>query len=139
MNVDLIVAADREDAAARAARLLADATHAGEHLVLAGGSTPRRAYELAALLNGDWGRAELWWGDGRCVPAEDERSNFRHGQEGLAEASHVVFLAVGTEKSAPLMRALSTAPSPTTPASLVRSRTGATTAIVDPAAASWLQ
>jgi 6-phosphogluconolactonase len=58
--------------------------------------------------------------------------------EALAEAAHLVFLVVGAEKSAPVMRALSGAPSPTTPASLVRSRNGRTTAIVDPAAASWL-
>ena len=198
---------------------------AGKHIVLAGGSTPRRAYELAALKNGDWSQAEVWWGDERCVPSDDERSNFRLVQESLlsrlarppaavhrirvelgaeraaaeydrelrgvslglvllgigpdghtaslfpdspalsatsrravaaepgldprvervtltpealAEAAHLVFLAVGAEKLAPLRRTLSGAPSPTTPASLVRSRKGRTTAIVDRAAASWL-
>ena len=225
MSVELVVAADPENAAARAARLLADAAHAGKHIVLAGGSTPRRAYELAALQNGDWSKAEIWWGDERCVASDDEQSNFRLVQESLlsrlarppaavhrirvelgaeraaaeydrdlrgvplglvllgigpdghtaslfpdspalaassrravaaepgldprvqrvtltpealAEAAHIVFLAVGAEKSAPLMRALSGTPSPTTPASLVRSRSGTTTAIVDRAAAAWL-
>jgi 6-phosphogluconolactonase/glucosamine-6-phosphate isomerase/deaminase len=41
-------------------------------------------------------------------------------------------------KAAPLARALSGAASPMTPASLVRSRRGRTTALVDRAAAAWL-
>ena len=44
--------------------------------MLTGGSTPRRAYALAAELDPDWRRVELWWGDERCVPPEDELSNF---------------------------------------------------------------
>jgi 6-phosphogluconolactonase len=50
--------------------------------VLTGGSTPRHAYEVAAELESDWSRAELWWGDERCVPPEDERSNY-----GMAKAA----------------------------------------------------
>src|SRR5205085_5775332 len=34
-------------------------------------------YELAAELEGDWTGVELWWGDERCVPEDDERSNYR--------------------------------------------------------------
>jgi Glucosamine-6-phosphate isomerases/6-phosphogluconolactonase/Ribulose-phosphate 3 epimerase family len=83
MSVDLVVVADPEDAAARVARLLAEAAHAGDHIVLAGSSTPRRAYELAAGLNGDWSRAEIWWVDERCVAPDDERSNFRLFEESL--------------------------------------------------------
>jgi 6-phosphogluconolactonase len=225
MSVDLVVVADPEDAATRVARLLAEAAHAGDHIVLAGGSTPRRAYELAAGLNGDWSRAEIWWGDERCVPPDDERSNFRLVEESLfsrlaqppsavhripvelapeaaasayddelhevplglvllgigpdghtaslfpaspalavtdrlavsavpgldprvdrvtltprtlAVASHVVFLAVGAEKAGPVALALSGKASAATPASLVRSRRGRTTAVVDRAAAAWL-
>jgi 6-phosphogluconolactonase len=35
-----------------------------------------RAYERAAGLEPDWSRAGVWWGDERCVPPDDERSNF---------------------------------------------------------------
>src|SRR6266540_475056 len=107
MSVELVVAADPENAAARAARLLADAAHAGKHIVLAGGSTPRRAYELAALQNGDWSKAEIWWGDERCVASDDERSNFRLVQESLLSrlarppaAVHRVRVALGSRREA---------------------------------------
>ncbi len=44
--------------------------------MLTGGSTPARAYELAASLRPDWSTCELWWGDERCVPPEHEWSNY---------------------------------------------------------------
>jgi 6-phosphogluconolactonase len=54
---------------------------AGGAIVLAGGSTPRRAYEIASA--GDWSRANVWFGDERCVPPDDHRSNFRMAKEAL--------------------------------------------------------
>jgi 6-phosphogluconolactonase len=74
--VDITVVADAEQAAALVAERLAEQARAGGHVVLTGGSTPRRAYELAAGLEPDWSRVEVWWGDERCVPPEDERSNY---------------------------------------------------------------
>ena len=56
----------------------------------------------------------------------------------IAHASQVVFLAVGTEKAGPVARAFGAPPSPDTPSSLARSRSGTTTVIVDRAAASLL-
>lgn len=56
----------------------------------------------------------------------------------LASAAHVVFLAVGAEKAASARRAFLEAPSPTTPASLLRALSGRTTAILDAAAAADL-
>jgi 6-phosphogluconolactonase len=55
------------------------------HIALSGGSTPRRAYELAARIEPDWVAVELWWGDERCVPPEDERSNFRLAREAMLD------------------------------------------------------
>ena len=49
---------------------------AGKTLVLTGGGTPGRAYELAGEREPDWSAASLGWGDERCVPPEAERSNF---------------------------------------------------------------
>jgi 6-phosphogluconolactonase len=46
------------------------------HIALSGGDSPGPAYELAAGLESDWGSARLWWGDERCVPPDDERSNY---------------------------------------------------------------
>ena len=75
--VEIVVERDAEAAAAAAAALLVEAARAGGHIALAGGSTPRRAYELAAALEPRWGKVELWFGDERCVPPSDLRSNFR--------------------------------------------------------------
>lgn len=48
-------------------------------LVLSGGRSPRRMYELLAGETGaqiPWGEIALLWGDERCVSPEDERSNY---------------------------------------------------------------
>jgi len=81
-SVDITVVAYPEQAARLAAERLAEQARAGGHIVLTGGSTPRLAYELAAMLEPDWRRVELWWGDERCVPPDDERSNY-----GMAKAA----------------------------------------------------
>jgi 6-phosphogluconolactonase len=80
--VEITTVADAEEAARAVAERLAEQARAGGSVVLTGGSTPRRAYELAAELEPDWDRAELWWGDERCVPPADDRSNF-----GMAKAA----------------------------------------------------
>jgi 6-phosphogluconolactonase len=49
---------------------------ANGHVTLTGGSTPTRAYELAAELRQDWSSTEVWWGDDRCVPPDHEWSNY---------------------------------------------------------------
>jgi 6-phosphogluconolactonase len=64
------------EAQSTAATLLVEAARAGKHIALSGGDSPGPAYELAAGLEPDWGAARLWWGDERCVPPDDERSNF---------------------------------------------------------------
>jgi 6-phosphogluconolactonase len=74
-----------DDPAAAVADLLAGAAAAGGHVVLTGGSSPRRAYELAA--RGDWSRATVWYGDERCVRENHEWSN--HGMAEAALLSHL--------------------------------------------------
>ena len=59
-DVELVVAEDAEDAATRAAALLAEAARRGGHIAFSGGSTPRRAYALAAALEPDWSRVDAW-------------------------------------------------------------------------------
>ncbi len=50
------------------------------HVVLSGGSTPRLWFTI--LANPPyaraicWDRLHFWWGDERCVPADDEESNY---------------------------------------------------------------
>ena len=53
------------------------------HVALTGGSTPERAYELAARARVDWRDVELWWGDERCVPPTHEWSNYALAERSL--------------------------------------------------------
>lgn len=223
--VALSVVPDAEAAAAVAADELVRAARSGLHIALSGGSTPRRAYELAAAAEPDWSLATLWWSDERAVPPDDPRSNYRLAEEALLSrlarppaavhrirgelgaaaaaaeldvalrgvelglvllglggdghtaslfpgkasvaererlavaaepglepwvervtltvpahcaARRVVFLAVGAGKATAALRAFGGQPDPATPASLVRSATGVTLAILDEAAARLL-
>jgi len=217
-EVELVVT---DDPIRSAAEVIASAVRRGGHIALSGGSTPRPAYELAARLEPDWSRVEVWLGDERCVPPEDERANVRLVREALASVSRppvvhpvatdlppreaaaaydeslagvsldlafqglgpdghtaslfpdapsldeleqraiaaaaglepwvdrvtmtvpmlcaadeIVFLVVGEDKADAVRRAFVDDPSAATPASLVRSKSGRTIAILDPAAAA---
>jgi 6-phosphogluconolactonase len=72
----------RDDPAADVAELLEAAAVAGGHLVLTGGSSPKHAYELCAERDADWSGATVWFSDERCVPPDDDKSNF-----GMADAA----------------------------------------------------
>ncbi|HZP72615.1 MAG TPA: 6-phosphogluconolactonase [Gaiellaceae bacterium] len=65
-----------DDPAVLVGDLLAEQAGRGGAIVLTGGSAPGPAYERAAALQPDWSRTTLWWGDERCVPPDDERSNY---------------------------------------------------------------
>jgi 6-phosphogluconolactonase len=62
-------------------------------IALSGGSTPKAAFELLADPNHPWrsqmpwGELELFWVDERCVPPEDDESNYRMTR--LALLDHV--------------------------------------------------
>ena len=55
------------------------------HLALSGGSSPGRAFEIAAQLRPDWSGAHIWFGDDRAVPPDDELSNYRLAKETLLD------------------------------------------------------
>jgi 6-phosphogluconolactonase len=74
--------------------MLAACAREGGHVVLTGGTTPERAYELAAERNPDWSRTELWWGDERCVPPDDDRSNYGMAKRALLDRIDVQPAAV---------------------------------------------
>ena len=81
-DVDVTVVDSSAEAARLVAERLVEQARSGGSIVLTGGSTPRHAYEIAAELERDWSRTELWWGDERCVPPGDARSNY-----GMAKAA----------------------------------------------------
>ena len=78
-----------EDPARVCAERLAAQARAGGSIVLTGSSTPKRAYEIAAEIEPDWSRVDIWWGDERCVAPNDDRSNY-----GMAKAALLDRLAV---------------------------------------------
>jgi 6-phosphogluconolactonase len=71
-----------DDPAEAVADILVRAAERGGQIVLTGGSSPKRAYELAAARDTDWSGATVWFSDERSVPPEHELSNF-----GMANAA----------------------------------------------------
>jgi 6-phosphogluconolactonase len=74
-----------DDPVRECADLLLAAVSADGDVALAGGSTPKAVYELGAGEPAAWAGARLWFGDERCVPPEDPRSNFRMVKEALLD------------------------------------------------------
>ncbi|MGB0094171.1 MAG: 6-phosphogluconolactonase [Solirubrobacteraceae bacterium] len=77
MSVEIEVV---EDPARACSVMLVGAAAGGGDIVLAGGSTPKAAYEKLFEAVRDVGidmtATTLWFGDERCVPPHDQRSNF---------------------------------------------------------------
>jgi 6-phosphogluconolactonase len=89
MRGTLVICADLErlcqEAAARMARAI-QSTAECFTLALAGGSTPRRLYELLSSCYRDqvpWQKVHLFWGDERLVPPDHPESNYRMAREKL--------------------------------------------------------
>lgn len=69
-----------EHPARACAALMVGAATRGGHIVLAGGSTPRAAYEhfvhAVTTVGIDLGQTTFWIGDERCVAPDDDRANY---------------------------------------------------------------
>ncbi len=75
-----------EDVAAAAASEIADSLRDGARtLVLAGGTTPQRCYELLSGMEVMWGRVSILFGDERCVPPNHPDSNYRMARAALLD------------------------------------------------------
>ena len=75
-----------EDVAAAAASDIAGALREGARsLVLAGGTTPQRCYELLSQMDIEWGRVTILFGDERCVRPDHPDSNYRMARESLLD------------------------------------------------------
>lgn len=91
--VNVLVFDDAETTARAAAERFVELAHdaisaRGRFSVaLAGGSTPKRTYELLASdeFKGriDWTKTHIFFGDERCVPPSDADSNYRMADEAL--------------------------------------------------------
>jgi 6-phosphogluconolactonase len=58
-------------------------------IALSGGNTPRPVYAELAQRALPWEKTLVTFGDERCVPPEDEQSNFRMARETLFNPAHV--------------------------------------------------
>jgi len=80
-----VLATPEDVARAAADQIVAALDGEARTLVLAGGNTPKRCYELLAGGEVKWGRVTVLFGDERCVPPDDPDSNFRMARESLLD------------------------------------------------------
>jgi 6-phosphogluconolactonase len=84
--LDVSVFATAEEVAAAAAKEIAEAIRGGVRtLVLTGGTTPQRCYELLAEVDLEWGRVTVLFGDERCVPPNHPDSNYLMAKKALLD------------------------------------------------------
>lgn len=83
------------------------ARHGVFHIVLAGGGTPRLLYRALALEPHDWARWHVWFGDERCLPADDKERNSGMARDSLLQATaipahqfHAIPAELGAERAA---------------------------------------
>ncbi len=94
----IIVVDDARALSARAAKEIARlageacAAPGGFRICLTGGSTPAPVYELLAgpfKSAIDWRRVDFFWGDERCVPPDNEASNFGMANRTMLSKLHL--------------------------------------------------
>lgn len=68
------VVSEAVDIIARAARASLS-TQRAFSIVLAGGQTPTEIYRKLCQIDTDWSRWKVYWGDERCLPADDPNRN----------------------------------------------------------------
>ena len=86
---EFTVLATAEEVAEDAAAEIAEALRAGGRtLVLTGGTSPIRTYQLLSEVDVEWGRVAVFFGDERCVPPLDPESNYRIAKENLLDQVH---------------------------------------------------
>jgi 6-phosphogluconolactonase len=106
-DVELVIVDDADEVAEAVAQRLAHAARAGGHIALTGGTTPELAYKEAAQREPDWSETEIWWSDERCVPPDNDLSNYALAKRTLLDrlereprALHRIKGELGKEKAA---------------------------------------
>ncbi|MBM2846306.1 MAG: pgl [Bacteroidetes bacterium] len=99
MNIPVDIAPDQDLLVRRAAEkiafLLMEAIRlrGTASLVLSGGTTPRRVYELLTTSSFakriEWSAVHLFWGDERCVPPHSPESNYRMVREAFLDRAAI--------------------------------------------------
>jgi 6-phosphogluconolactonase len=83
LTVNCKILPKSEDVAAHACRIIIAEAEAAIlerqvfRIVLAGGNTPKRTYEMLAGMAQDWSAWEVFWSDERCLPPDHAERNSR--------------------------------------------------------------
>ncbi len=91
MSVQPAIFADAATAAAECAGFIASRLEAAirnqpfASLAISGGSSPKLLFDHLAKQPLDWSKIRLFWVDERCVPIDDDQSNYRMARERLIE------------------------------------------------------
>jgi 6-phosphogluconolactonase len=56
---------------------------------ISGGSSPKLMFRSLATSNLDWAKVHIFWVDERCVPPDDDQSNFRLANENLLTPARI--------------------------------------------------
>jgi 6-phosphogluconolactonase len=80
-----VLATPEDVARAAVDQIVAGLNGGARTLVLAGGNTPKRCYEMLAGADVKWGRVTVLFGDERCVPPDHPDSNYRMAREALLD------------------------------------------------------
>lgn len=93
----LRIAAGAEESADACARYVLESleetlkTKPSATFAISGGSTPKLLFARLAKADFDWSRVHFFWVDERCVPPDDDQSNFKLANDALfvpAEVKH---------------------------------------------------
>jgi len=88
MNPNIIVEETKDKLVAKLAdeifQILDNSQNEKVHIALSGGNTPKALHKYiaenyATAIN--WNKVYFWWGDERCVPPEDNDSNYKMAKE----------------------------------------------------------
>lgn len=83
-DIAALIAGAAEFIAAEAAEAIAERGRFS--IALSGGNTPKPVYQrLADIKSIDWARMHVFFGDERCVPPEDPRSNYAMAKAALID------------------------------------------------------
>jgi 6-phosphogluconolactonase len=58
-------------------------------LAISGGNTPRPMFSVMAQADFDWANVHIFWVDERCVPPDDDLSNFKMADETLLTPARI--------------------------------------------------
>ena len=58
-------------------------------VAISGGTSPKPLFSFLAKADFDWPRVHFFWVDERCVPPDNDQSNFRMTRESLLEAVRI--------------------------------------------------